>query len=399
MFELLAPAGDIEKLEYAAVYGADAVYFGMKDFSLRSYAGNFSLDDASKAISFLHKKGKKAYVTLNIYPNSLEYEQLIRLAKELEKLKVDAFIVSDLGVINEIKKAGIKTALHVSTQANTLSYQTVLAYKELGVKRVNLARELSFDDIKVIQKALKDSVETEVFIHGAVCFSYSGRCAISDYMTGRKANRGECTHPCRWKYNVVEETRPNEFYPVFEDERGLYLFNNKDLALFPYIKPLMELGVNSFKIEGRMKTIHYIASVVSLYRRVMDGDTLSEKDCLDLLSRVSNRGYSYGFMKGGITPEDYSQEENKQRFNSIFVANYVSSTNDTTVLRVRNKILAGQELELLSPDGRISKLIMPDPLIKKDGTTSEVVQNEDEMILKVKLPEYCILRKIVKRGE
>lgn len=394
MFELLAPAGDIEKLEYAAVYGADAVYFGMKDFSLRSYAGNFSLDDASKAISFLHKKGKKAYVTLNIYPNSLEYEQLIHLAKELEKLKVDAFIVSDLGVINEIKKAGIKTALHVSTQANTLSYQTVLAYKELGIKRVNLARELSFDDIKVIQKALKGSVETEVFIHGAVCFSYSGRCAISDYMTGRKANRGECTHPCRWKYNVVEETRPNEFYPVFEDERGLYLFNNKDLALFPYIKPLMELGVNSFKIEGRMKTIHYIASVVSLYRRVMDGDTLSEKDCLDLLSRVSNRGYSYGFMKGGITPEDYSQEENKQRFNSIFVANYVSSTNDTTVFRVRNKILAGEELELLTPDGKISKLIMPDILTKKDGKTINVVQNEDEIILKVKLPEYCILRKV-----
>jgi U32 family peptidase len=394
MFELLAPAGDIEKLEYAAVYGADAVYFGMKDFSLRSYAGNFSLDDASKAISFLHKKGKKAYVTLNIYPNSLEYEQLIHLAKELEKLKVDAFIVSDLGVINEIKRAGIKTELHVSTQANTLSYQTVLAYKELGIKRVNLARELSFDDIKVIQKALKGSVETEVFIHGAVCFSYSGRCAISDYMTGRKANRGECTHPCRWKYNVVEETRPNEFYPVFEDERGLYLFNNKDLALFPYIKPLMDLGVNSFKIEGRMKTIHYIASVVSLYRRVMDGDTLSEKDCLDLLSRVSNRGYSYGFMKGGITPDDYSQEENKQRFNSIFVANYVSSTNDTTVFRVRNKILAGEELELLTPDGKISKLIMPDILTKKDGKTINVVQNEDEIILKVKLPEYCILRKV-----
>ncbi len=394
MSELLAPAGDIDKLEYAAAYGADAVYFGMKDFSLRSYAGNFSIEDASKGISLLHKKGKKAYVTLNIYPNSLEYDQLIILAKELEELKVDAFIVSDLGVINEIKKTGIKTSLHVSTQANTLSYQTALAYKELGVKRVNLARELSFDDIKVIQQALKGSVETEVFIHGAVCFSYSGRCAISDYMTGRKANRGECTHPCRWKYNVVEETRPNEYYPVFEDERGLYLFNNKDLALFPYIKPLMELGVDSFKIEGRMKTIHYIASVVSLYRRVMDGDTLSEKDCLALLSRVSNRGYSYGFMKGGITPDDYSQEENKQRFNSIFVANYSSSTKDTTVLRVRNKILAGQELELLSPDGKISKLIMPNPLIKKDGTTCSVVQNEDEIILKVKLPEYCILRKI-----
>ncbi len=397
MAELLAPAGDLEKLEYASIYGADAVYFGMQEFSLRSYAGNFSVDDADKGIRFLHKNGKKAYITLNVYPYSNEYDTLVKLAKNLQELDADAFIVSDLGVMNEFKKAGIRTPIHISTQANTMSWQTILAYKELGAKRVNLARELSFDQIKEIQGKVRDKVETEVFIHGAVCFSYSGRCAISDYMTGRKANRGECTHPCRWKYSVVEETRPGEHYPVFEDERGLYLFNNKDLALFPYVQDLKKLGVNSFKIEGRMKTIHYIASVVSLYRRVMDGENLSNEQCFDLLSRVSNRGYSYGFMKGSIKPDDYSQEENKQRFNSIFVANYSSSTKDGTIFRVRNKINAGDVLECLTPDGRISSLNMPKPLKMKDGTTCDVVQNEDEILLDGNIPKYSILRKVVSR--
>lgn len=399
MAELLAPAGDLEKLEYACAYGADAVYFGMQDFSLRSYAGNFSLEDADKGIKFLHKHGKKAYITLNIYPYSNEYERLVKLAKDLEAIDADAFIVSDLGVIRQIKQAGIKTPIHISTQANTMSWQTILAYSELGAKRVNLARELSFEQISEIQKNLKGKVETEVFIHGAVCFSYSGRCAISDYMTGRKANRGECTHPCRWKYSVVEETRPGENYPVYEDERGLYLFNNKDLALFPYVNDLKKAGVNSFKIEGRMKTMHYIASVVSLYRRIMDGDGLSKEAGFELLSRVSNRGYSYGFMKGNITPDDYSQEENKQRFNSIFVANYSSSTKDETVFRVRNKITAGDTLELLTPDGKISNITMSKPLTKKDGTSCDVIQNEGEIVIKQKLPEYSILRKVVSRGE
>ena len=395
MTELLAPAGDLEKLQYACAYGADAVYFGLLNFSLRSYAGNFSLEDADKGIKFLHKKGKKAYVTLNIYPYSNEYDELIRTAKTLEDINVDALIVSDLGVINELKKANIKTPIHISTQANTMSWQTIMAYKELRAKRVNLARELSLEQIKGIQENLNGkNIETEVFIHGAVCFSYSGRCAISDYMTGRKANRGECTHPCRWKYSVVEETRPGQYYPVVEDDRGLYLFNSKDLALFPYVESLKDLGVNSFKIEGRMKTIHYIASVVSLYRRIMDGEKLSQTECFDLLSRVGNRGYSQGFIKGNITPDDYSQEKNEQRFNSIFVANYISSNNNGTVLRVRNKIVAGQELELLTPDGKISKLLMPSHLIKKDGTTCDVVQNEDEIIIKGDLPEYSILRNV-----
>lgn len=394
MTELLVPAGDMEKLEWAVAYGADAVYFGMKDFSLRSFAGNFDLDEANTALSLLHKKGKKGYVTLNIYPYSNEYDDIITIAKKLEEMNSDAFIVSDLGLINELKKNKIKTPIHISTQANTMSYQTILAYGELGAKRVNLARELSLEQIKDIQKNLKNKVETEVFIHGAVCFSYSGRCAISDYMTGRKANRGECTHPCRWKYSLVEETREGEYYPVFEDNRGLYFFNNKDLALFPFVEELSQAGVNSFKIEGRMKTIHYIASVTSLYRNIMDGKKISTEEGFKLLSRVNNRGYSYGFMKGSISPEDYSQGENSTHSNSTFVAVFSEKRTEDSVLKVRNRIFAGDKLEVLSPGGVVSYIKIPKPIIKKDLSQTEVVHNGDEIILLDEIRPYSLFRKI-----
>ena len=247
--ELLAPAGTYEKLLWAAKYGADAVYFGSQFGSLRAYAGNLSLDEAAKGLEYLHESGKKGYITLNIYPFSDEYVRLIDLAGKLCDMSADGFIVSDLGLIFELKKAGIKTPIHISTQASATSSQTVLAYRELGATRVNLARELSLEQIKQICADTRGSgVEVEVFIHGAVCFSYSGRCAISDYLTGRRANRGECTHPCRWNYSVVEEQRPGEFFPVFEDDRGQYLFNSKDLALFEFVEPLSDAGAASFKI-------------------------------------------------------------------------------------------------------------------------------------------------------
>jgi len=218
--ELLAPAGNFERLKWAVAYGADAVYFGVMDFSLRSYAGNFTLEDARLGLDYLHQHNRKGYVTLNIYPFSNEYDELMRTAVELDKMDADAFIVSDLGVMRALRQLKLKTHIHVSTQANTTSWQAVLAYRDLGAKRVNLARELSLEQIKEIQRNLEgEQVETEVFIHGSVCFSYSGRCAISDYLTGRMANRGECTQPCRWKYALMEEKRPGEYFPVFEDER------------------------------------------------------------------------------------------------------------------------------------------------------------------------------------
>ncbi len=393
--ELTAPAGTYEKLIWAVRYGADAVYFGTQFGSLRAYAGNFTLDQAAEGLEFLHKKGKKGYVALNIYPFSDEYDQLLKIAGRLSDANADAFIVSDLGLICELKKAGIKTPIHISTQANTTSSQTVLAYSQLGAWRVNLARELSFEQVKQICKdTAHTGIELEVFIHGAVCFSYSGRCAISDYLTGRKANRGECTHPCRWNYYLVEEQRPNEYFPVFEDERGQYLFNCKDLALFEFVEPLKKAGVASFKIEGRMKSVHYIASVVSLYRQLIDGGKISDEACLKLLSRVKNRGYSAGFMKGSIEPEDYNYQKSQSNSGAIFVGDITEEKSEGSVCFVRNKIFAGEKLEVLTPTGDIFEIITSKPLKTIDGESVEFVNNPQKILLEQKLPAYSIIRRI-----
>jgi U32 family peptidase len=392
MSELLAPAGNFEKLKWASLFGADAVYFGMKDFSLRSYAGNFSLDEAKKGTSFLHSQNKKSYVTLNIYPKTNEYSKILSLAKKLEDINVDAFIVSDLGLINFLIK-NTKVPIHISTQANTLNAQTILFYKDLGVKRVNLARELSIKEIIEIQKEIKNKIETEVFIHGAVCFSMSGRCAISDYMTGRIANRGECTHPCRWSYSLVEETRPNKYYPVFEDTRGTYFFNNKDLALFPFIKDLLKAKVSSLKIEGRMKTIHYIATVTSFYRNILDGKDISIEEGLKYLSRVNSRGYSFGFMKGNIDNKDYNFNNDVFKSSSTFVAN---TEEDKRTLRLRNRVIAGEELEVLSPGGNISKITLPNLLLTSEGETKEICHNDTIIKLDFDVPSFSILRRVKK---
>jgi len=396
MSELLAPAGTLEKLKWAVQYGADAVYFGIKEFSLRSFAGNFSIDDVASGIRYLHERGKKGYVTLNTYPFSNEYTELIKNAHALEEIGVDAFIVSDLGVLGELQKEGVKTAIHISTQANTLSYQAVAAYEALGAKRVNLARELSFARLQEIQQGLKGrGVETEVFIHGAVCFSYSGRCAISDYLTGRRANRGECTHPCRWKYFLVEEERPGEYLPVAEDDRGLYFFNSKELALFPYLKSLKKMGIASFKIEGRMKSIHYLASVISLYRKVLDGADVSEEEGFELLNRVHNRGYSYGFMKGGIGPEDYAIEGNRSKAAAVFLGNITKEKIDRyCVMEVRNRVCAGDMVETLEPSGTIQKTMLPKTLLKKDGTMGMVANHGEYVLLAEAFAPYTIVRRM-----
>lgn len=394
--ELLAPAGNLEKLKWACVYGADAVYFGAEFGSLRSFAGNFTLDEAAEGIDFLHARGKKGYVPLNIYPFSDEYDRLISMARKLDEIGVDAFIIADLGVLTELAKLNLNAGLHISTQANTMSYQTILAYKDMRATRVNLARELSLEQIQQIQQNVAGRIETEVFIHGSVCFAYSGRCAISDYLTGFRANRGECKHPCRWKYALVEEKRPGEYMPVAEDERGLYFFNSRELALFEYVPALTEAGVVSFKIEGRTKSVHYIASIVSFYRRILDGKSFSEEEGLKLLSRTFNRGYSTGFMKGGITPDDYSIDESLSRAKSIFVGNVTGQRPDgTSLLEVRNKIHAGETLELLTPDGGLSEITMSNPLETTKGEKIDFANNSQFLLLDCPLPEYALLRRTV----
>ena len=393
--ELLAPAGTLEKLKWAVIYGADAVYFGMEFGSLRSYAGNFTFDDAAEGLEFLHSRGKKGYITLNIYPFSDEYDLIIETAKTMDDMGADAFIVSDLGVFMELKKLDIRAPLHISTQANTTSWQTIMAYKNLGAKRVNLARELSLERIKDIQEKVSGPIETEVFIHGAVCFSYSGRCAISDYLTGHSANRGECKHPCRWRYFLMEETRPGRYMPVFEDERGLYLFNSKDLALFEFIPALKDAGVDSIKIEGRMKTIHYIATVVSFYRQVLDGKRFSPGEALKLLNRIPNRGFSTGFMKGSIRPDDYDFNVADSVSDTILVGNITEERlKGRCVIRVRNNIMAGETLETLGPDGCISVITMPQALVTTDGNRVECANNSQHIFIDQELKPYTILRRV-----
>lgn len=393
--ELLAPAGNLEKLKWAIEYGADAVYFGAEFGSLRSFAGNFNLEEADEGLRLLHANSKKGYAALNIYPFSDEYDKLIEIAKALDDMGVDALIVSDLGLLAELNKLGLKAAMHISTQANTTSYQTVLAYEKLGAKRVNLARELSIERIKEIQaNTKKANIETEVFIHGAVCFSYSGRCAMSDYLTGRGANRGECTHPCRWEYSVVEKERPGEYFDVFEDERGHYIFNSKDLALFPFIPDLAEAGVNSFKIEGRMKSIHYIASTVSFYRQVIDGKSFTQEQGLALLGRTKNRGFSYGFMKGDVGPQDYAIDKSQSDSAATFVGNILEKQADgSCVCEVRNKMHAGETLEILQPDGQLSEITLPNPLETTTGQMVDFANNSQFVLLKENLRPFTILRR------
>jgi len=395
--ELLAPAGNLEKLKWAAAFGADAVYFGTEFGSLRSFAGNFSLDDAAAGLEFLHAQGKKGYVALNIYPFSDEYARITETARILDDIGVDAIIVSDMGVLMELKKLGLKAGIHISTQANTTSYQAVLAYRDLGAKRVNLARELSFEQIEKIKHKTKGQIETEVFIHGSICFSYSGRCAISDYLAGHGANRGECKHPCRWKYALVEETRPGQYMPVFEDKRGTYLFNSKDVALFEFVPALKDAGVESIKIEGRMKSIHYIASVVWFYRQVLDGRKFLPEEGFKLLNRISNRGYSSGFMKGAINSDDYDVKRSGSQGESTFVGNTTEKQiGGMRVVQVKNKIYAGEQLEVLSPGGSLLMTTMPKPLKTTDGRHVDLANNPQSILLEqdIKFKPYTILRRV-----
>lgn len=394
--ELLAPAGTLEKLKWAVAYGADAVYFGLEFGSLRNFAGNFTLEEAKEGLDYLHKRGKKGYVTLNIYPFSDEVERLTETARTLDAMGADAFIVADLGVLAALRDARLNAALHISTQANTTNAQAALEYARLGAAKVNLARELSLTQIETLCRKTCGHIETEVFIHGAVCFSYSGRCAISDYLTGSQANRGACKHPCRWRYALVEETRPGQYMPVMEDERGLYLFNSKELALFEYIPALAAMGVASLKIEGRMKSIHYIASVVSLYRQILDGRTFTPQQAMDWLARVPSRGYSAGFIKGSITPDDYEWRRSNSEGDSLFVGEIETEAEPhkqpDCIMRVRNTLRAGQTLEVLTPDGALSALTLPDPLTTLDGQWLDTAHNEQHLRLPVPLPPYTLLR-------
>jgi len=355
--ELLAPAGDMEKLKTALHFGADAVYFAGKNYGLRAFSSNFESFAIKDAVDYVHKFGKKAYVTINVYARDNDFDGLEAYVKELVDAKVDAVLVSDMGIFSFIHKKFPNLCIHISTQANTTNKYAVQAYKNMGASRVVLARELSLEEIKKIHEFCPD-MELEAFVHGALCISYSGRCLLSNYLAGRDSNHGECVQACRWKYFVTEENRPDQPLEIQEDERGTYIFNSKDLRLIEHIDQIIDAGVASLKIEGRMKSPYYVATVVNSYRRAIDYyyDCKQNKqqykvpaELLEELNKASHRAYTKGFMfNDGEVKQNYNTTHQEQ--DSKFMAVVLEAQDDRILVEQRNRFAAGETLEILSPN-------------------------------------------------
>ena len=356
--ELLAPAGDLEKLKIAVDYGADAVYFGGEMFSLRSGAGNLSIDEIREGVEYAHARGVKCHMAMNIFAHNEDLEPLKAYLERIKDIPVDAFIVSDPGVIMVIKSVIPEAELHLSTQANMTNYATAGFWYGQGVKRIVLARELTLDEIRRIRENTPEDMELEAFIHGAMCISYSGRCLLSNFMIGRDANRGQCAHPCRWKYRLEEEKRPGEYYPVEEDGRGTYIMNSKDLCMLEHIPEIARAGITSVKIEGRMKSIFYVAHVVSAYRRAIDAYYADpdgyryDPQWMTELMKASHREFTTGFYFNSPTDEDQNYQTSEYTRDYSFVGLVKSYDPDTgmAVVEQRNKMVQGDEIEVFGPD-------------------------------------------------
>ncbi len=358
--ELLVPAGSLEVLKTAVMYGADAVYIGGEAFGLRAKAKNFTLEEMAEGIAFAHAHKAKVYVTANIFAHNCDLAGVRDYFAQLNELKPDALIISDPGVFTLAKEICPQIERHISTQANNTNYETFLFWYRQGAKRVVCARELSLEELREIRKQIPADLEIEVFVHGAMCISYSGRCLLSNYFTGRDANQGECTHPCRWKYAVVEETRPGEYLPVFENERGTYLFNSKDLCMVGHIPDLVAAGVDSLKIEGRMKTALYIASAARAYRIALDDFFKSEALYRQKLpwyfeqaASCTYRQFTTGFFYGKPSQEAQIYD------NNVFIRNYTYlglveavDARGRCMVHQRNKFSVGSQIEVMKPDGR-----------------------------------------------
>ncbi|HEY5585937.1 MAG TPA: U32 family peptidase [Ruminiclostridium sp.] len=355
--ELLAPAGNLEKLKMAILYGADAVYIGGQRFGLRASADNFSVEDMQQGLEFARERGCKLYVTVNIIPHNQDLVGLPEYIKQLDELGVDAVIVSDPGIFDIVRKTAPNMEIHISTQANNTNYSSANFWYGLGAKRVVVARELSIEEIKEIGAMTPEGLDIEAFIHGAMCISYSGRCLLSNYMTGRDSNKGACSHPCRWQYHLVEEKRPGEYYPVYEDERGTYIFNSKDLCMIEYIPQLIESGISSFKIEGRMKSSFYVATVVSAYRKAIDAYTADpanykfDTEWLSELSKASHREYTTGFYFNKTTGVDQIYNTSSYIRDYDFVGLVLEYDKETKIAKIeqRNRMIVGDEIEVVSP--------------------------------------------------
>ena len=398
--ELLSPAGDMSKLKTAFYFGADAVYIGGKSLSLRALAGNFSETEILEAVSYAHERGKKVYVTVNIFARNYDIEQAKNYFVFLESAKIDGAIISDPGLIYLASQTAPNLPINISTQANTLNYKAVEFWKNFGVKRVILARELSLKEISEINQKVPD-VEIETFIHGAMCISYSGRCLLSDYRTGRSSNRGECVQACRWNYEIREKGSDGEFMEMKEDERGTYIMNSKDLNLIDYIDELVQAGVCSFKIEGRMKSEYYLATVVNAYRRAIDGyyengEKYKNKRLYnEELLKTAHRDFTTAYLLGE-NDRTVNYDDSQSKGTHKFIANVIESSNDGfAVIEMRNRFKEGDELEILSPSDNFNKIIKVEKLTDLNGESvkdAKIVQQKLKLYTDTPLFEGDILR-------
>ena len=401
--ELLIPASSLEVLKIAVIYGADAVYIGGEVFGLRAKAKNFSMEDMAEGIQFAHEHGVKVYVTANILAHNVDLEGVREYFTQLKEIKPDALIISDPGIYTIAKEICPEIERHISTQANNTNYGTYQFWWNQGAKRVVTARELSLNEIAEIRKNIPDEMEIETFVHGAMCISYSGRCLLSNYFTGRDANQGACTHPCRWKYAVVEEKRPGEYLPVYENERGTYIFNSKDLCMIEHIPELIEAGIDSFKIEGRMKTALYVATVARTYRKAIDDYLTSPekyKETMDwYLEQISNctyRQFTTGFFFG--KPSEESQiYDNNTYIKEYTYLGIVGERNEEGLYRIeqRNKFSVGEQIEVMKPDGRNIPVTVK-RIVDEDGNEMESAPHPKQVLyidLGQELEMYDILRR------
>ena len=400
--ELLVPASSLEVLKIAVIFGADAVYIGGEAFGLRAKAKNFSMEDMKEGIAFAHEHGVKVYVTANILAHNEDLEGVREYFRELKEIKPDALIISDPGVFMIAKEVCPEIERHVSTQANNTNYGTYQFWYHQGAKRVVSARELSLKEIKEIRANIPDDLEIETFIHGAMCISYSGRCLLSNYFTGRDANQGACTHPCRWKYAVVEEKRPGEYLPVYENERGTYIFNSKDLCMIEHIDDIMESGIDSLKIEGRMKTALYVATVARTYRKAID-DYLESPEKYranmewyqEQISNCTYRQFTTGFFYG--KPDENTQIYDSNTYVKEYTyLGYIEEVTEEGLGRItqRNKFLVGETIEVMKPNGENVEVTVQ-RILDEDGNSVESAPHPQQRLyvdLGIELCQYDLLR-------
>lgn len=388
MIELLSPAGNRERLEYALAYGADAVYMAGSRYSLRAFADNFEPDELKNALELVHSKGKKAYITVNIYAHNSDIDGMEDYFRFLYDIGADAVLVSDLGVLEAAKKGAPELPVHISTQANVTNYAAARFFCNAGAERIVLARELSIEEIALIHQKVPQA-ELEAFVHGAACISYSGRCLLSDYLTGRSANQGKCAQPCRWGYELVPQGRADSF-PIEQDERGTYILNSKDLCMIDHLGELADAGVTSFKIEGRMKTAYYTAAVTNAYRRATDRlEAGLEPDpaLKEELAKAANREFTTGFYFGPVQ-NGQRYESSKCRQSHEFSAVVLSSNGEYLTLEQRNRFRVGDVLEVLSPEpSRCGRKFTVESIISSQGCSVQAAPNPQE---RVKVP--CTLR-------